>query len=275
LPTTWTRIQHGFHIGFQGNTQGHRAKRNLRSAYEHPEVIDAYLAREVDLRRVVRLHPTAAHALPNLRISPIGVIPKRNRPNKWRLIVELSSTEGSSVNDGVDPALCSTRYASMDDAVSIIQKLGWGTRLAKVDLKEAYRAVPVSPADRPLLGMHWRESVYIDTALPFGLRSAPKIFSALADGLIWCLHSKGMVDSLHYLDDFLLLGPSDSPRCAEALRILLQLCEELGALVAGEKTEGPTTLLEFLGIEIDTELLQMRLPQAKLKELISRLRQWM
>jgi len=169
-------IQHGFHIGFQGNTQGRRAKRNLRSAYEHPEVIDAYLAREVDLRRVVRLHPTAAHALPNLRISPIGVIPKRNRPNKWRLIVELSSTEGSSVNDGVDPALCSTRYASMDDAVSIIQKLGWGTRLAKVDLKEAYRAVPVSPADRPLLGMHWRESVYLDTALPFWTPLRPQDF---------------------------------------------------------------------------------------------------
>lgn len=42
-----------------------------------------------------------------------------------------------------------------------------------------------------------------------------------------------------------------------------------------KKTEGPTTLLEFLGIEIDTELLQMCLPQAKLKELISHLRQWM
>ena len=84
-----------------------------------------------------------------------------------------------------------------------------------------------------------------------------------------------MVDSLHYLDDFLLLGPPDYPICAEVLRILLQLSEELGVLVAGGKTEGPTTLLEFLGIEIDTELLQMRLPQAKLKDFISRRRQWM
>jgi len=99
--------------------------------------------------------------------------------------MDPSSPEGSSINDGVDPALCSIRYASMDDAVSIIQKLGRGTRLAKVDLKEAYRAVPVSPEDCPLLGMHWKESVYIDTALPIGLCSAPKIFSALADGLIY------------------------------------------------------------------------------------------
>ena len=254
-------IQRGFRIGCQGNSRGHRAKRNLHSAYEHPEIIDAYLAREVNSHRVVRLPLAVAHSIPTLRISPIGVIPKHNRPNKWRLIVDLSSPEGSSVNDGVDPALCSIKYASVDDAVSIIQKWGTGTLLAKVDLKEANRSVPVAPEDCPLLGMWWKESVYIDTCLSFGLRSAPQIFSALADGLMWFLHSKGMSDSLHYLDDFLLLGPPDSPVCAEALRILLQLCEELGALVAGEKTEGPTTLLDFLGIELDTRRLQMRLPQ--------------
>ena len=39
--------------------------------------------------------------------------------------------------------------------------------------------------DRLLLGMRWREKTYIDSALPFGLRSAPKVFNAVADAMQW------------------------------------------------------------------------------------------
>ena len=123
--------------------------------------------------------------------------------------------------------------------------------------------------------MHWKEAIYIDTALPFGLRSAPKIFSALADGLIWILHSKGADQSIHYLDNFLLIGPPDSPECAAALQTLLALCTELGVPVAEEKTDGPSTILIFLGIEIDTITMQLRLPHDKLKDLTTTLGRWM
>ena len=53
--------------------------------------------------------------------------------------------------------------------------------MAKFDLKSAYRNVPVHPDDRGLLGMLWDDQLYVDSTLPFGLRSAPKIFNALAD----------------------------------------------------------------------------------------------
>ena len=66
--------------------------------------------------------------------------------------------------------------------------------------------MPVHPDDRPLLGMIWGEKVYIDTVLPFGLRSAPKIFSSLADGLEWILIRRGVSVVIHYLDDFLTMG---------------------------------------------------------------------
>ena len=192
----------------------------------------------------------------------------------WRLIVDLSSPEGQSINDGIDRSVCSIKYASIDDAVDIIRRLGTGALLAKLDLKEAYRVVPVHPDDRPRLWMQWKEAIYIDTALPFGLRSAPKIFSALADGLIWILHSKGADRSIHYLDDFLLIGPPDSPECAEALQTLLALCKELGIPVAEEKTEGPATILIFLGIEIDTIAMQLCLPGVKLQDLLTTLGLW-
>lgn len=43
----------------------------------------------------------------------------------------------------------------MDDAVAVVQALGKGTRLVKMDLKDAYRIVPVHPDDYHLPGILW------------------------------------------------------------------------------------------------------------------------
>ena len=101
------------------------------------------------------------------------MIPK-NTAGKWRLILDLSWPDGHSVNDGIDPDLCSLSYVSIDDAVRAATRLGQGALLAKVDIKSAYRMVPVPPEDKLLLGMSWSGALYVDAALPFGLCSAPK-----------------------------------------------------------------------------------------------------
>ena len=51
------------------------------------------------------------------------------------------------MNDGIPPDLCSLQYASVDDAVRVIQRLGRGTQLIKLDIQDAYRIVPVHPSD--------------------------------------------------------------------------------------------------------------------------------
>lgn len=71
----------------------------------------------------------------------------------------------------------------------------------KADLKEAYRMIPVHLHDQSLLSVEWNGVIFTDMALPFGLRSAPKIFSAVADALQWILVHKGVKTILHYLDD--------------------------------------------------------------------------
>ena len=86
-------------------------------------------------------------------------------------------------------------------AIDMVRRLGRGTQLVKLDIKDAYRIIPVYPADYWLLGISWRGNTYVDRALPFGLRSAPKIFSAVADALSWVLHQLGIEHHLHYLDD--------------------------------------------------------------------------
>ena len=134
---------------------------------------------------------------------------------------------------------------TVDDAITKILESLPDTLLAKVDIKHAFRLLPVHPADRHLT-MEWKQSIYIDTCLPFGLRSAPKLFNILADLLYWVTTQQGVTFLMHYFDDFLMFGPSDSPVCH--LNTFTQVCDELGIPLATEKLEGPSTSLTFLGI---------------------------
>lgn len=129
------------------------------------------------------------------------------------------------------------------------QPCGKGALMAKTDLCSAYRQVPVHSNDQHLLGIEWKGQIYIDKALPFGLRSAPKIFSAVADGLAWALHCSGVSNTVHYLDDFLFWGPPESATCGEALATATNLCARLGLPTSPSKTIGPATCFTFLGID--------------------------
>uniref|UniRef100_A0A1X7UWK3 Reverse transcriptase domain-containing protein n=1 Tax=Amphimedon queenslandica TaxID=400682 RepID=A0A1X7UWK3_AMPQE len=124
------------------------------------------------------------------------------------MITDLSFPEGSSVNYGVDPALCSLEYTSVNRVAEVIADLGVDTLLAKIDIKSVYRMIPVHSADRPLVGWKWEGQVFVDSALPFGLCSAPKIFIAVADVSEWCFQQAEVLYVDHYLDDYIVLGAS-------------------------------------------------------------------
>ena len=213
-------IRNGFKIGFDYSRPLRSAGSNMASTRQMPGVIRDYLAEECALGRVVG--PLPRGMFPEVHVSRFGLIPKK-APGEWRLIVDLSAPEGRSVNDGVYEDLCSLKYATVDDALVVIAQLGQGTILAKVDVQKAYRNVPIFPADRLLLGMVWDEQLYVDTALPFGLRSAPKIFTALADAAEWIARQHNVSWIMHYLDDFLILGPPNTTACQANLSTLLTL----------------------------------------------------
>ena len=80
---------------------------------------------------------------------------------------------------------------------------------------------------------------YVDTRLPYGLRSAPKIFNAVADALGWCYNQEGVFYVDHYLDDFITIGPPDKDTCAKKIRIINKVSASLGVPLAEEKCEGP------------------------------------
>ena len=196
-------------------------------------------------------------------VSQMAVIPKKT-PGKWRVIVNLSAPAGRSVNDNLHRHLTHVSYSSPSDAALLLHSLGPGSLMAKIDLRDAYRMVPIHPADRPFLGLSWQGSTYVDLQLPFGLASAPAIFNALAEPLEWVLRAHGVRFMIHYLDNFLLLGPPNSDEWQQALHTTLTTCHELGVLVAQEKLEGPTTCLSFLGIEFNSSSMSLRLPECQM-----------
>lgn len=162
----------------------------------------------------------------------------------------------------------------MDDIAAVVALLGPSALLAKVDIESAYHLIPVHPQDRPLQAIQWDGRIYIDPMLPFGLRSAPKIFNAVADALNWYLQQSGIPIVFHYLDDFIIVGPPHSPQCAHSLAILDGALAMLHIPMAAHKREGPATCLVILGIEIDTQAGKLRLPTDKLERLHSLLREW-
>lgn len=264
-------IKNGFRIGFNYCHQCRSSLSNMASAQAHPEAVSKYLEEEIAKGRIIG--PLNARSLPEVHVSPFGVIPKGST-GKWRLIVNLSAPEGRSVNDGIQEKWCSLSYISVDDAARTILEKGRGALMAKVDIKSAFRIVPVHPEDRWLLGMRWEGKLYIDTVLPFGLRSAPKLFNTLADAMEWVVRQEGVDTVFHYLDDFLIIGSPASPDCDAQLAILCAAFERHGIPIAPEKLEGPSSCLTFLGIELDTMAMEMRLPQAKLAELQVVIHSW-
>ena len=138
-------LRNGFRVGFQHSRKLKSANTSKASANQHPEVIAHYLANEVSLGRVAGPFPSPPFA--NLHISSFGVIPKKGQPGKWRLIVDLSSPGGLSVNNGIDPDEFTLQYITVDQIIRMISNYGSGALIAKFDVEAAYRNIAVHPSD--------------------------------------------------------------------------------------------------------------------------------
>ena len=190
------------------------------------------LQKEITAGRIAG--PFTRPPFPDFRSSLIGIVPKKT-PNEVRLIHHLSYPSGFSVNDNI-PADCSTvHYATVNQAVKLVQRLGVGCFLAKTDIKSAFRIIPVHPQD------------YFDRCLPMGCSSSCAIFESFSTSLEWLsLHKFKASAVLHILDDFLFVA-SSLEKCHTDLGNFLRLCDYLGVPIVHEKTVEPRTTIEFAG----------------------------
>jgi hypothetical protein len=135
--------------------------------------------------------------------------------------------------------------------------------LIKRDLHDAFRHIPIAPQDTWLLGFCWEGTYWVDCFLPFGLRTAPYIFDLFAKALHWILDTQATpeFETIHYLDDFLGVGPASA--APEFSHQFARTCNRLGLRIKESKSITSTTA-DFGGIELDTLAMEARLPSAKL-----------
>ena len=146
-------IEHGFRIGFAHGSPLAPTPHNMQSAMLHSSVVSSYISSVCKEGRM--LGPFPPGCIPELQTSWMGVVPKGHTPGRWRLITDLSYPEDRSVNDDIQAEWCSLRYTSVEIMAAAAQQLGQGTLLAELDIKSAYRLIPVCPHDRHLLGVKW------------------------------------------------------------------------------------------------------------------------
>ncbi|XP_060936184.1 uncharacterized protein LOC133012222 [Limanda limanda] len=233
-PRTETGIRRilGFHVGVPSSPTVTYVAKNLQSAIKEPGIVSQLLEKEVGKGYIIGPFKSSPFAV--FRSNPIGIA-TRKYSGKKRLIFDLSAPRTGP-------------FASINSTIPI----------------ERFKIIPVHPSQWNLLGVRWESKFYFAVRLTFGCRSSPSIFNHLSEALCWILLNRVRVPSvLHLLDDFLLVdSPQDSS--GASLKKLKCCFQSLGVPLSEEKTIGPDTRLEFLGITLNSIEMKASLPSEKL-----------
>lgn len=215
--------------------------------------------------------PFPIRPISNLRCSPIDLVPKKT--SGWRLITHLSYPPSRSVNDFINPQFTSVQYSSFDNAVSIVKRLGPNALIAKMDIKSAFRLLPVYPGDFCLLGFTIGSNFYIDKAMPMGCSTSCSTFEKFSTFLHFLTEFEAGSNNLdHYLDDFFFAGLAETDDCQKLMSTFKCVCKKLNVPIANEKSEGPTCIMEYLGLIINTIDMTIQIPQKKMQELLDQIK---
>ena len=253
----------GFKTHFEGSPESFESRNSL-STNEHPEAVDHKIDEELRLGRIAG--PFTDPPFAQFKCCPLA-LREKSTPGSYRLLHNLSYPyDDRSVNLSITQEHKTVKYATLSDAVHQIQELGPGCYLAKSDIKNTFRIVPLHPSQYTLMGFKWRDRYYYDMCLAMGLAESCRVFETFSDAILFILDKHfGVKLVVKVLDDFLFLGRTKSD-CASSLRIFLRLCNYLGVPIAMDKTsEEPAQVLTFLGIELNTLDMTASLPMDKLQ----------
>ena len=235
---------------------------NSQSAILHAEAVTHKLQEELSKNRIAG--PFSSIPLEQFKISPLALREKQET-GKYRLLHNLSFPyDEQSVNYNIPKTSTHVKYESISDAIESIHHCSPTAYMAKSDIADAFRIVPLHPSQYHLTGFSWQGYYYYDKCLPQGCASSCKIFESISSAIKWILECKlGVTNVVKVLDDFFFVGRTKQ-QCQDALDKFLYICQQLGIPLATHKTVGPTQVITFLGIELDTTHMTARLPIDKL-----------
>ena len=106
------------------------------------------------------------------------------------MITHMSYPPSQGINFFIAQSQCSVRYTAFDTVVEMIARLGPLAELGKVDIKNAFRLLPIHPGDFELLGFKFRNEYYIDKCLPMDCSISCAIFEKFAKFIQWVVKEK-------------------------------------------------------------------------------------
>jgi hypothetical protein len=137
----------GSYVRYEGDRTSTARVRNHPDARAHPEETARLIIQELQLGRMIGPFLPDHSPLPHTKISPLNIVPKKE---SWRLINDLSSPHLQSVNGGIYHM--PTTWQLIQHALQLMTDMGRGCHLAKMDVKSAYRLLPIHPTDWHLFG---------------------------------------------------------------------------------------------------------------------------
>ena len=121
------------------------------------------------------------------------------------------------------------------------------------------------------MGYVFENNYYFDCTLSMGSCSSARCCQCVTSAIVYIFTEHGYF-AINYLDD---LGGVDTPdRAEEAFHHLLHIMHMAGLKESPEKSCAPSTRMVFLGIEVDTILLLLRIPAEKWAEIQLALKNW-
>ena len=158
-----------------------------------------------------------------------------------------------------------TEHFKMEGIDMLKDLLRAGDWMAKIDLKDAYFMIPIAQEDRYFLKFQWKDKTYQFNCLPFGLSSAPWVFTKTIRPVVATLREVGL-RMIIYIDDILVMAETES-LLKDHITAVVYLLENLGFVVNYPKSElTPTQEIEFLGFTVNSTNMELRLPGEKIKK---------
>lgn len=178
------------------------------------------------------------------------MIPKNDGTH--RFILNLKK-----LNNYIDP-----QHFKMEDVRTACKLLSKSYYMAHIDLKEAYFLIPIHENSKKYLRFKFFNQTYEFQCLPFGLCSAPLIFTKLMKPVATYLRKKGIMLVI-YLDDLLCINKTFES-CSHDVKIITDLLEKLGFVININKSDlVPSQLKTFLGFELNSTDMTLKLPLKK------------
>jgi hypothetical protein len=257
-------LRYGCMLGYEG-PERFQITPNLKTAFDLPHVMDKNVHCDLELGRIVRVEkPTFP-----FQSSPLGFVPKSN--GKHRKIHHLSAPDKKSVNDFIPEQAAYIEFVAFERVLQMVADAGVDCDLFTRDQKDAYRAIPIAPYQRWLMGFEWRGVYYTEAVLPFGLSSAPFIYNLFAEGLHWILKSYFRWEFFeHYLDDTMiaLRAALVAEGGGQKLETEYELVTTLLGVLCNVDKNNRGRKVKWLGRMVDSHTMTVSVPEDKLQRII-------